>query len=66
MRSIEHPPVLQNGTTVIEALFDEMKESDTCIFLNMSTIITILVEMWGEMLWVCWGMGEIMDELQVL
>ena len=26
------PPVLQNGTTVIETLCDEMTESDTCDF----------------------------------
>ena len=32
MRSIEHLPVIQNGTTVIEALCDEMTESDTCDF----------------------------------
>ena len=32
----------------------------------MSTRSTILGKMWGEMLWVCWGMGEIMDELKVL
>ena len=31
----------------------------------MSTRSTILGEMWGEMLWVCWGMGEVMDELKV-
>ena len=32
MRSIEKPPALQNGTTVIEAPCDEMTESDTCDF----------------------------------
>ena len=39
----------------------------TCvILLSMSTRSTILGEMWGEMLWVCWGMGEVMDDLKVL
>ena len=66
MRSIEYPPVIQNGTTVIEALCDEMTESDTCDFTQFSTRSTILGEMWGKMLWVFWGMGEIMDELKVL
>ena len=32
MIAIEYPPVLQNGTTVIKALCDEMTESDTCDF----------------------------------
>ena len=32
MRSIEHPHVIQNGTTVIDALCDEIAESDTCDF----------------------------------
>ena len=36
------------------------------ILLSMSTRSTILGEMWGEMLWVCWVMGEVMDELKVL
>ena len=36
------------------------------ILLSMSTRSTILGEMCGEMLWVCWGMGEVMDELKVL
>ena len=36
------------------------------ILLSMSTRSTILGEMWGEMFWVCWGMGEIMNELKVL
>ena len=36
------------------------------VLLSMSTRSTILDEMWGEMLWVCWGMGEVMDELKVL
>ena len=32
------------------------------ILISMSTISTILGKMWCEMLCVCWGMGEIMDE----
>ena len=36
------------------------------ILLSMSTRSTKLGEMWGEMLWVCWGMGENMDDLKVL
>ena len=36
------------------------------ILLSMSNRSTILGEMWDEMLWVCWGMGKIMDELKVL
>ena len=32
----------------------------------MFTRSTILGEIWGEMLWVCWGMGVIMDELKIL
>ena len=43
-----------------------MTESDTCDFIQFSTRSTILGEMWGEMSWVCWGVGEIMDELKVL
>ena len=66
MRSIEHSPVIQNGTTVIEALFDEMTESETCDFTEFPTRMNILGDISGEMSWVCWGMGEIMDELKVL
>ena len=36
------------------------------ILLSMCTRSTILGEMWGEMLLVFWGMGEIMDDLKVL
>ena len=36
------------------------------ILLSMYTRSNILGEMWGEMLWVFWGMGEIMDELKGL
>ena len=32
MISIEHPPFIQNVSTMIEALCDEMTESDTCDF----------------------------------
>ena len=30
--TVEHPPFIQNVTTVIEALCDEMTESDMCDF----------------------------------
>ena len=36
------------------------------ILLSMSTRGSIPGEMWGEMSWVCWGIGEVMDELKVL
>ena len=31
----------------------------------MPTRSTILGDIWGEMIWVCWGLGEIMDQLKI-